>query len=168
MENKQNKPRFKISIFDIIIIVVVIIVACVLIFVWRSSGKSSNPAANTKSVHYSIELSGMLAGTPEKIKTGDTIMDSDKKFIIGTVESVSIAPATSDTKDYMTGDTLRSEVPGKETATVALVCDASSTDSQITAASGYVIRVGQEVHAAGPGYAGLGYIVAINREDLGQ
>ncbi len=109
----------------------------------------------------------MIDGTAEKIKTGDTIMDSTKKFIMGTVDSVSIGPTIISQPNRQTGDTVQSQVPGKETATVELVCGCSATDSQITAASGYLVRVGEVVHAAGPGYAGLGYIVAINREDLG-
>ncbi len=58
-----------------------------LIFVWRSSGKSSKTAA-TEKVRYTIELNGMIAGTADKIKQGDTILDSDKKYVMGTVESV--------------------------------------------------------------------------------
>lgn len=168
MENKQNKPRWKLNIFDIVIIAVVLIAACALIYVWRASGKSSVPSLTSKPVHYSIELDGMLAGSAEKIKEGDTITDGKKKMIMGTVVSVSIAPATTAVKDLETGNTLRSEVPGKETATIELVCDCSANDMEILAESGYVVRVGEEVQATGPGYAGHGYIIAIDREDLGQ
>jgi hypothetical protein len=166
MENKENKRRLKISIFDVILIAVVVVAACALIFIWRSSGRSSSTDVNTRPVHYSIELNGMLPGTAEKIKAGDTIMDSDKKFIMGTVESVAISAATVTKPDLQTGDTVTVENPGKELATVNLVCDCSATDSQVVAASGYVVSVGKEVHAAGPGYAGIGYVVAIDREDV--
>jgi len=166
MENKQSKPHLKVSIFDVIIIAVVIISAAVLIFVWRASGKSSGTAIITKPVHYTIQLAGMIDGAAEKIKKGDTIIDSTKKFNMGTVESVSIAPATIPVNNKQTGDTVLALVPDKETASVELVCNCSTTDSQILAASGYLVRVGEVVHAAGPGYAGLGYIVEINREDL--
>jgi hypothetical protein len=168
MENKPIKPRMKISIFDIIIIAVVIIAAGVLIFVWRPSGKSSGTAIVTTPVHYSIELSGMVQGAAEKIKEGDTIMDIDKKFIMGKVESVAIAPATTPGKDLNTGDTVSALVPGKETATIELVCDAAASETEVKAVSGYVIRVGNEVHAAGPGYAGAGYVIGIDREDLAK
>ena len=168
MENKPNKPRFIISIIDIIIIAVVVVAAAALLLVWRSSGKSSNTAANAKPIHYTIELNGMVGGTAGKIKAGDTILDSDKKFIMGTVESVAVGPAMSPAKNSQTGDTRLTEVPGRESAKIVLLCDCSSTESQITAASGYVVRVGNEVHAAGPGYAGVGYVIGVNREDLGQ
>jgi hypothetical protein len=167
MENKPARPRLKISIFDIVIIAVVIVAAGALIFVWRMSGKSSDTAVNARPVHYTIELNGMVQGTAGKIGAGDTIIDGDKKFVMGTVQSVTIGPATSLTPNRENGDTLQSVVPGKEMATIVLVCDCSSTDANVTAASGYVVKVGTEVHAVGPGYAGIGYIIAINREDLG-
>lgn len=168
MDNKTNKPRLKISVFDIVIIAVVIAAAGLLIFFWRQSGKSSDAAANTKPVHYTIELNNMTAGTAQKIKPGDTIFDSEKKFIMGTVESVSVLPATTQATDYRTGDTLTVENPGRELAQITLVSECSTTDNQIKAASGYVISVGKEVHAAGPGYAGIGFIIGIDREDVGE
>jgi hypothetical protein len=167
MENKKGKPRWKLNIFDIIIIAVVIIAAGVLLYLWRFSGNSSNGAA-TIPVHYTIELNGMLGGTSEKINEGDTVMDSTKKFIMGTVVSVTSGPATTPQKNLETGDTVVSEVPDKEAVLIELMCNCASTDSQITAESGYVIRIGGEVTAAGPGYAGKGYVVAIERGDLGQ
>lgn len=166
MEKKQGKPRWKLNVFDIIIIAVVIVAAGVLIYIWRFSDKSGSTAAASKPVHYTIELSGMLSGTAEKIKEGDTIMDSTKKFIMGTVVSVSVEPATTPQKNLETGDTVLAVIPDKETAVVELLCDCASSESQITAESGYVISVGKEVTAAGPGYAGKGYVIAINRGDL--
>jgi hypothetical protein len=167
MENKQSKPSWKLNIFDIIIIAVVIIAAGALIFLWRFSGKSS-ATVNYKPVHYTIELNSMRGDSAEKIKEGDTIMDSTKKFIMGTVVSVSVGPAKIAETNLETGDIVLSELPNQETATVTLVCNCSASDSQISAESGYLVRIGTEVSAAGPGYAGRGYIVAIQREDLEQ
>lgn len=165
MENKQNKPRWKLNIFDIIIIAAVVVAAGVLIFIWRNSGKSSNVAA-TRSVHYTVELSNMLEGTSLKIKKGDTIMDSTKKYIIGTVTNMMTEPATKPEPNYETGDTIPSVIPGRETVFIEILCDCSESASEIMTESGYLIRIGNEVTAAGPGYAGKGYVVAIEREDL--
>lgn len=167
MENKPTKPHLKISIIDIIIIAIVIIAAVVLLMVWRSSGKSSQ-GTNDKTIHYTIELSGMVSNTAKLIKQGDTIIDSDKKYIMGTVEEVTYAPTTTNVKNLQTGDTVQAQVPEKLTATVKLVSTGSATDAQILAGSGYTVRVGAVVHAAGPGYAGIGYIIGIDREGLGK
>jgi len=168
MDAKNKKPRWRLNAVDIVIIAVVLAAAAALLYLWRASGKSSDAAANTKPVHYTIELNNMAAGTAQKIKPGDTIVDSEKKFVMGTVESVAILPATTQATDYQTGNTLTVENPGRDLAQITLVSDCSTTDNQIRAASGYVISVGKEVHAAGPGYAGIGYIIGIDREDVGE
>jgi hypothetical protein len=165
MENKQKRPRWKLNVFDIVIIAAVIIAAGVLIFIWRNSGKSRSAAA-TKTVRYTIELCNLLEGTSEKIKKGDTIMDSTKKYIMGTVTKIMTEPATRPEPNYETGDTVQSVIPGRETVFIEIVCNCSDTASEITTESGYLIRIGSEVTAAGPGYAGKGYIVAIEREGL--
>jgi hypothetical protein len=95
-------------------------------------------------------------------------MDSTKKFIMGKVVSVTPGPATTAAVNRETGDTLNSVIPDKEAVLIELVCNCTLTDSQITAESGYVIRIGGEVTASGPGYAGRGYVVAIERGNLGQ
>lgn len=165
MESRENKRRWKLNVFDIIIIAVVIVAAGVFLYFWRFSGNSST-AVNTTPVHYTIELNGMLEGTSQKIKEGDTIMDSTKKFIMGTVVSLTVMPATTTEVNLETGDTIEVEVPGKEAALIEIVCPCSSSDTEIKAESGYVVRIGSEVTASGPGYAGKGYVLAINREDL--
>lgn len=166
MDTQKNRPRWKLKAVDIIIIAVMIIAAAALLYIWQSSGKSSGVSINTTSVHYSIELSGMVGGVAATIHEGDTIVDSTKKYVMGTVESVTIVPYTTNYTDLETGDTVTSVVPEKETAIIQLVCDCSVRDAEITAVSGYVIRIGAEVQATGPGYAGLGYIIAIDREGL--
>jgi hypothetical protein len=169
MENKAKKPGWRLNVFDMIIIAVIVLAAAALLLVWRLSGAGGNDEPiYTKTVTYTIELKGMLSGTAEHIKAGDVILDSIKKFEMGTVVSVDIQPTTISVANRETGDTVLSVVPGKETAVIVLECEATDSASEITAASGYLIRVGKEIHAAGPGYAGLGYIIGIEREDIEQ
>jgi hypothetical protein len=167
MEKKQNKPRWKLNVFDVIIIAAVIIAAGVVLYLWRFSGNSSNAAA-TIPVRYTIELTGLLDGTSEKIQEGDTILDSTKKFVMGEVVSFKREPTVMPQKNYYTGNTVSAEIPGRETVLIEIVCNCSVSAAQITAESGYVIRIGAEATAGGPGYAGKGYIVAIERGDLGE
>jgi hypothetical protein len=109
----------------------------------------------------------LLDGTSEKIKEGDTILDSTKKFVMGTVTSFKREPMIMSEKDFQTGNTVSAEIPGRETVLIELVCNCSASDAQITAESGYVIRVGAEATAAGPGYAGKVYR-RINRRGVGR
>jgi hypothetical protein len=168
MDAKNKKPRWRLNAVDIVIIAVVLAAAAALLYLWRASGKSSTAAANLKTVTYAIELSQMEHGAAGRIKEGDVIYDSAKKYVMGTVISVSVEPAVTPVKNLETGDTVLSRIPDQETAIVRLECRASENDAQITAESGYVIRVGEKVQAAGPGYAGLGYIIAIDREEVAQ
>ena len=162
METQNKKPRWKLNGFDIILIAVVLVAAAAVFLLWRSSSRSSDVSAT--SVRYTIELEEMAGETAYQIKAGDTIVDSVKKYVMGTVESVSVMAATEWKTDYTTGDTVMSEIPGKKTAVIELVCDCNMSDAEIAATSGYVVRIGAEVQAAGPGYAGTGYVVAIDRE----
>jgi hypothetical protein len=168
MESNTKKPRWRLNVFDIVIIAVVLAAAAALLLIWRGSGKSSKAVVDLKPITYTIELDRMEAGTAEKIKIGDTIYDGAKKYIMGTVVSVTVKPSQTAVKDLENGNVLMEDIPGKETALVTLTCSASETDAQITAESGYIIRVGEKVQAAGPGYAGLGYIVIIDREEAAQ
>ena len=165
METQKNKrPRWKMNGFDIIIIAVVLVAAAAVLFVWNTFGQSGGTATNAKPVYYTIELEKMVGDTADAVKEGDTIVDSAKKYVMGTVVSVTVVPATETKTDLTTGNTVVSEIPGKKTAIIELLCDCNESDSALVATSGYVIRIGTEVQAAGPGYAGLGYIVAIDRE----
>ncbi len=168
MDTQKKKTRWKLNGFDIILITVVILAAMVVFFLWRSSGQGNSTAVSTRPVHYTIELQEMIGETAYTIQTGDTIIDNAKKYIMGTVESVTVIPATETKTDLTTGNTVTSEIPGKLTAIIELVCDCTDSDYEITATSGYVIRIGSEVQAAGPGYAGTGYLVAIDREEDAQ
>ncbi len=165
MNKNESKPRWKLNIADIIIIAVIVIAAGALIFIWRGSGNSSRTVANTKPVHYSIELSGMIDGSAELIGVGDTIVDNEKKFVMGEVTSVVILPATTSESDYETGNTVEAEIPGEYTAIIEIVANCATDGHQITTESGYVVRVGTPIFAGGPGYAGTGYVVEINREE---
>jgi hypothetical protein len=168
MQTNNERPRWRLNGFDIVIIAVVLAAAAVAFLLWRSSGTGAGTSGGTQKVHYTIELEEMVGDTAHRVQVGDTIVDSAKKYVMGTVEAVEVVPATETKTDYTTGDTVTSEIPGKLTAVVHLECECTMTDYEITAASGYVIRIGSEIQAAGPGYAGTGYLVAIDRGGDGQ
>jgi hypothetical protein len=169
MENKAKKPGWRINVFDVIIIAVILLAAAALLLVWRLSGAGGNDdPIITKTLTYTIEIRGMEEGTTDNIKAGDMILDSIKKYEMGTVVSCEIVPSTMSKPNYYTGDTVLSEVPGQWTAIIELESQCTDNDADITASSGYLIKVGKEIHASGPGYAGLGYIIAIDRGDIEQ
>ena len=169
MEHKPAKKiRWRITVFDVLIMAVVVVAAAAALLVWRSTGGSSktpSSALNTHTLRYTIELTGMAGDTADLVSEGDTIIDSTKKYIMGTVLSVDVTVTTTATKNLETGGKVNSEVPDKHTATIVLECTCTETDAQIYTTSGYLVRVGEEVQATGPGYAGLGYVIDIERAD---
>jgi hypothetical protein len=164
MDKQQHKTRWKLNVFDIILIAVILAAAAAVFLLWRSSGANGGTTVTARQVRYTIELEEMVGDTAYAIHEGDTIVDSTKKYVMGTVASVTVVPATDKKTDLTTGDTVTVEIPGENAAVIELLCDCNETATEITAVSGYVVRIGAEVQAAGPGYAGTGFIIAIERE----
>ncbi|NLM83775.1 MAG: DUF4330 family protein [Clostridiales bacterium] len=165
MSAKNEGFRWKLNVFDVIIMVVVLVLAAALILVWRNSGRSNISVMESRPVRYKVEISSMLPDGANAIKPGDLIYDSVKKYALGTVEDVTLEPARRLSKDMETGRTIYAEIPDRLTAVLDVVCDCYETESSISTTSGYTLRVGANVYIAGPGYAGAGYIVAISREE---
>ena len=161
MDNKTSGRKLPLNLFDIIIIVLVIAIAAGLIYVKTRSVEKGGDADST--VEYSIELSSMSDRTEGMIKPGDKIEDKIKKLYMGEVKSVEFYPSTKEATDYETGDTVYTELPGLISARVVLTADCRQTESTITVNGGYVVRIGTEVSVLGPGYAGAGYVVGIER-----
>ena len=161
-----KKMKWRLNIFDVVIIAVVLTIAAAVLIIWRSTGsdKNTGDAASATTIRYTIELPNMAGDTANLISEGDTLIDSVKKNTMGTVVLVDVSVMTTLTKNLETGDIVLSAVPGKMTATIVLEVEGTETQSQIITSSGYLIRVGEVVQTLGPGYAGIGYIIAVERE----
>ncbi|HHT17453.1 MAG TPA: DUF4330 family protein [Papillibacter sp.] len=166
MSSKNQGFRWKLNVFDVIIMAVVLVAAAALIIVWRNSGRSNISVMESRPVRYRIEINGMVPDSAIAIESGDLIYDSVKKYALGTVQDVTLEPARRLSKDMETGRTILAEIPDRLTAVIDVVCDCYDSESTVSTTSGYTLRVGQNVFVAGPGYAGSGYIVSILREDV--
>jgi len=166
MSGKNGSFRWKLNVFDVVIMAVVLVLAAALVIVWRNTGKSNISVKVTRPVHYRIEINGMVPDGALSIKEGDQIYDSVKKYDLGTVKSVKLEPARRQTKDMVSGRTIYADIPDRLTAIIEVVCDCTDDVSSVSTASGYTLQVGKNVFVAGPGYAGSGYIIAISREDV--
>ena len=158
-ETKSKKRRL-LTLFDIIIIILVIVIALVA-YKMTSSGSSTDSQSST--VTYTIELAEMEHGSAELIAPGQSLKDNIKKFAIGQVVSVEV----SDTVIYVRDGadfTYASQSPeGMQTALITVTAPCTVSDSAITVDSGFAVRCGESVAVSGPGYAGAGYIVAVER-----
>jgi len=168
MENKTPKKKI-LNLFDIIVIVVVIVIAAaVLIYGYTSSRAVLDDVENAEEsavVEYTIEICEMPESAANSVKVGDTIMDSIKNFEMGQVQSVEVSPSVKSTPDYQNGKYVESELPESYTVTVALKSACQESDSSIVVGGGYTVAGGKSINVKGPGYAGSGYILQIERSD---
>lgn len=164
MENNSapGKRKWKINIFDIVIIAIVLVIA--VLFLYFTTFKGQSAGSNESSVvTYMIELRDISKNVADKIQVGDALSDSVKKNDLGVVQSVRIVPYTTLGQVTETGEYILSEVPDRYTAILVVESPAVETDSSITVGSGFVIRCGTSVGAVGPGYIGIGTILTIER-----
>lgn len=168
MENNTapKKRKWRLNLFDVLVICLVVVAAVVFLFVSRSSrgtGVTASTGTDT-TVTYTIELAGMIGDTAYSIQEGDILYDRVERRTLGKVVSVTVAPHTTSEKNRTTGEQVLSVVPGKMAATIVLESAAVETDTAISVDGGFIVRAGVEITASGPGYSGSGYILSVNRD----
>lgn len=94
---EPNKPeiRFRLNLFDSIVLVLALAVGAFL--VWSAIKPAAAPAEGAVSaagtVQYTIRFQKMIQGASERIKPGDQLVDTVKNYELGTVVSVETVPA---------------------------------------------------------------------------
>ena len=167
MDNQKapEKKKSFFNLFDVVIIGIVLLAAVVFLLWQHGSGTSIVTNTESKTVQYTIELSGMENGTEQLINVGDELIDNVKNCSMGKILSVDIHPTEQLVKDMETSEYVLSEVPWQKTAVIVLEADCNESDSTITTQEGFVVRGGDSVSAKGPGYAGKGYVLSVSRGD---
>ena len=168
MESKPEKRKIKwrLNLFDIIIIACALVAAVLIInYASRSGGGASIiPAGTQETLTYVLELQGMRFDSAELIKVGDSLIDKVEKRALGTVASFELKPAMQLSNDSTTGDRVVSEVPDRVDAIITVRAQATATDSQVSV-DGFAVRVGARVSVNGPLYNGAGFIAFVERSD---
>jgi hypothetical protein len=163
VESNTKKRRWRLNVFDIVIICLAAAAAVIFLRAASSGAGTLISAGKPVTVRYTIELTNMLTPSAELVKAGDRLIDKIEKYALGTVVSAEAAPYIASSKDSVTGDYILTEYLGRQTATILVETQATETDSAISA-GGFEIRTGQAVNITGPGYAGLGYIIGVERD----
>ncbi len=167
-EEMEEEPKIKrLNILDVVIICIVI-VTC--IFGYMYINKSENAiisSASTTKVTYQVRTNESLAETYDMIEEGTPIYDSVKNLFIGTVVKKEAVPSERYNYDTKTGEYRKNELPTDSLVDIILTIEADAvyTDQNISIGD-YIIKVGQEAYVKGKGYAGIGYIVAIGRNEV--
>ena len=159
----MGKKKFKVNVFDIVIIVIVLVIA---VFAYRFTHKES--AIETKMVQYTFEITDNPEGFTDLISVGDDITDNIKNYYMGKVISVEKIPYTDLFQDVETGTYKESIVEGRETAIVTVEAPVTENNGNLNVNGYYLVKAGLEVAAKGPGYAGRGFILSIDRQEVAQ
>ena len=165
----RKRPGWLPNFFDLAIIAVVIL-AAVLFLWWRGaiggtggSGDQNQISSGNRTLRYTIELSQMYGDSANLIQVGDKIVDGVRKYEMGTVVSVEVGDSITYVHDMEHASYRPVVFPGYQTATLVLEAECSETDTELTVGGGYLIRCGTAIQVRGPGYAGSGTILSIER-----
>lgn len=163
MENKQMpKQKFRLNIFDVVIIAIIVL-AAVVFLVWKYGSSSVLPTSDEQLLHYTIEITTLSEETGALIQVGDVVKDNAKNYAMGTVTNIDLVPATKLVPDYNNGCYVEAEIPNQVDAILELEAVAVESASSFTVDGGFVVRAGTAIAVAGPGYAGTGYILKVER-----
>ena len=96
----NKKFRFKLNIFDSIVLVVGLVAVAVLGYFMMKPAAAPETSANVQTIRYTVRIEGAILGTGAQIKPGHVLVDSIKNYAIGTVEKDG-----QKTEDYIIDDT---------------------------------------------------------------
>jgi len=154
----ENNKKIRVNFFDIIIIV---IVACIGIGLYVFTHKDST--LETKQLTYRIELNGVVKGLADYIHEGDVLYENTKNYKMGKVVSVETVPYSTIVPDYENNVYRDSVDPTSESVIITLNADVTETDNAFAVDGQFIVRAGTEIFVKGPGYAGEGYVIEIER-----
>lgn len=160
----EVEPKIKrINVLDIVIILIVLI-ACLFGYHYINKQDSNIINTNSKKIVYQIRTNESLPEVYNMIEEGTDIYDSIKNYKIGTILKKEKLPSEKYDIDLKTGKYVKSELSVNEVLDILLTIEADATFSDQNIMVGeYAIKVGEDAFVKGKGYAGIGYIVSIER-----
>lgn len=156
----ENKKKFRINIFDIVIILIVVCVGAGVYFL-MNRGTAVN--SSTKKLTYMIELNNTTPGLEDYIRIGDDLTENTKNYNMGKVVDFETIPYTKITPDYENNRFADSVDPSHNTVLITVEANVTETASAYSVDGQFVVRAGTEIFVKGEGYAGEGYIVKVIR-----
>lgn len=154
----ENKKKFKVNFFDIVIIA---IIACIGIGLYVFTHKDTT--LETNQLTYKIELNGAVKGLADYIHEGDILYENTKNYKMGSVVSVETVPYSIIVPDYEDNVYKDSVDPTSDSVIITLNADVTETDNAYAVDGQFIVRAGTEIFVKGPGYAGEGYVIEIER-----
>ncbi len=159
----MEKKR-KCNWFDIAVVLLIVAVGVVgMMFLNRGN---DDVAPQGKMIRYQIELIENFEGFSELVTVGDTLIENVYNKNLGTVVAVESAPYTLKGENIEDGVVVQSPLEGYEITLLTVEAPVTETHKDITIDGGFTLRTGISITVRGNGgYAGRGYVLAIERED---
>ena len=161
----EKKFRFKLNLFDSIVLVVGLIAVAVLGYFTLKPAATPETSSNVQTVRYTICFEGAIKGTGEQVKPGHALVDSIKNYAIGTVESVETRVARVKTFDAEKQEFVYVEVEDQEDVYITITAPATIGDNAVILDGAYNLRTNAIIYVRGQGYVGYGPVVSIERGD---
>ena len=152
----MTKKKFKINLFDIVLIIIVL--AAILVG-YKFTHKEV--AVETKTIRYTFELTDNDEGFTD-------LTDNIKNYYMGRVVDVKKVPYTELVDSQELGKVVETEIPGRETAIVTVEANVTENGPDLKVNGYFTVKGGLEIAVKGPGYAGRGYILTVEREAAEQ
>ena len=164
----DQKFRFKLNLFDGIVLVLALCVGAFLGYTDRKPAPAPVEEAGvvtTSTVRYTVKFQKMMEGTETLVEPGDQLIDNIKNYKLGTVVSTEAIPCTTRVEDHVNQQVVRAEGPGHVDLLVTVRSDACTMgESSLVLDGGFVLRTNITAYIKGEGYMASGPIISIERE----
>ena len=160
----EAEPKIKrINVLDAIIILIVL-VACIVGYTYINKKEMTIAPKNTEKITYQIRTMDSLPASYDMIEENTVIYDSVKNNPIGTIIKKEILPAEKYEVDMNKGVYVKSDLPAENYVDILLTIEADAVvGEQDISVGSYVVKVGEQAYVKGKGYAGIGFVVKIER-----
>lgn len=164
MEQKKEKMKVRLNLFDAVVLLVVLVVGAV--FVWQTLQNSANSSTvNTQTLYYTVLLKEMKEGTDTFVQEGGRLEDAVKNYNLGVIQSKLVMPTEKQVLNHAEKTYVTSYLEGYDDVEVVVKVEAVETDSALLVDGSYELRVGNFMYLRGEGYMASGYVTKIERGD---
>ncbi len=164
MEQKKEKIKFRLNLFDAVILLLALAVGGV--FLWQSLDVNRNAVvAKNQELRYQIIIKEASDGTGESIPLGSELVDVVKNYNLGMIEAIEVLPTEKQVLDHLEKEYQTAHLEGFEDIIVDMVVSANNTESAIIVDGGLELRVGDLLYMRGAGYMAAGYVYSMERLD---
>lgn len=164
----EQKFRFKLNLFDGIVLVLALCVGAFLGYSYLKPAPAPTEETSvvaTSTLRYTIKFQKMIEGTETLVEPGDKLVDNIKNYNLGTVVATEVIPCTTRVEDHVNKQVVRAEIPGHVDLLVTVETDSAVLgDDAVVLDGGYKLRVNTTAYIKGEGYMASGPVMSIERE----